>query len=91
MITFSSRQRNANVGQKKGLKLQTKEMFCPFKGFFLKFLYQAGRDNKMLKQQAEEEKQKELSYGMLTVFLKLIVYLFFLEDFEYYQENHHAL
>lgn len=72
MITFNSKRRNANVGQKKSLKLQTKEMFCAFKGFFFfAFVCQAGRDTKMLKQQEEEGKQKTFSYSMLNSFLEM--------------------
>lgn len=73
MITCSSMQRNANVGQKKSLKLQTKKCFVLLRGFFGVFfciLCQAGRDTKTLKQQEEEEKQKPNSHSMLTVFLK---------------------
>lgn len=70
MITFSSKQRNANVGQKKSLKLQTKEMFCAFKVFFFAFVCQAGRDTKTLKQE-EEEKQNPYSYSMLNRFLEM--------------------
>lgn len=60
------------------------------RGFFT-FLCQAGRDTKMLKQQEEEEKEKKNSSCMLTVFLKWVVYLFFLKVFQYDKENHHAL
>lgn len=35
MITCSSRQRNANVGQKKSLKLQTKKCFVLLRGLFV--------------------------------------------------------
>lgn len=38
MVTFSSTQRNTNLGQEKNLKLQTKEMFCVFKGFLYIFM-----------------------------------------------------
>lgn len=63
IIAFSSRQRNANMGQKKSLNLQTKEMFCAFKGIFFCIFMSRCRNTKMLKQQEEEEKQKKYSYS----------------------------
>lgn len=63
--------------------------------FFLSFLYQAGRDTKRLKEQEEEEKQKNPSLQNINSFLEMnsvfIILFIFLKAFECYQENHQAL